>query len=625
MRTVTQLEGARQVLVDRGADPSDLDTDADHGGRRRRSRHAAAPRRVAGDRGRADRRDPPQRRRPHPALALGLRHPPGGAAALRRRRRAGALPPGGEPAGPLPVHGRRLPDQARRRGPHPHVRRRGRPGRTNRRFHLLAAGQPATRLSTAFDSVTLYGFDPDERPDIYGKVGNSGVSIATLDDMEVLYDGFDLFDPSTSVSMTINGPAPAILAMFLDARPSTQHPELRPAEVRCCQRCAARCRPTSSRRTRARTPASSRPSSRSRMMADIQEWFVGPRGAQLLQRVDLRLPHRRSRREPHQPAGLHAGQRVHLRRGLPGPGHGDRRLRPQPQLLLLQRDGPRVHRARPRGPTHLGHRHARPLRRRRRGPSGSSTTCRRRADRCTPRRWRSTTSAPRCRRSARSTTTPTRCTPTPTTRPSPPRPTSRCAGPWPSSWSSTASGAWPMNDNPLQGSFIIEELTDLVEEAVLAELDRISERGGVLGAMETGYQRGRIQDESMRYEQRKHDGSLPIVGVNTFLDPAGRGRHPAARSSCAAPTTPRSRTSSPACGTSRPATPPSARRRSTRSSRPPSTAATRSRRSMDAVRTARLGEITDAPLRGRGPVPPQRLSRPGHPVPPPSATDLCCC
>ena len=88
--------------------------------------------------------------------------------------------------------------------------------RTNRRFHLLAAGQPATRLSTAFDSVTLYGFDPDERPDIYGKVGNSGVSISTLEDMKALYDGFDLCDPSTSVSMTINGPAPTILAMFLN-------------------------------------------------------------------------------------------------------------------------------------------------------------------------------------------------------------------------------------------------------------------------------------------------------------------------------------------------------------------------------------------------------------------------
>src|SRR5205085_47732 len=88
--------------------------------------------------------------------------------------------------------------------------------RTNRRFHLLSAGQPATRLSTAFDSVTLYGRDPDPRPDVYGKVGTSGVSIATLDDMRVLYGGFDLCSPTTSVSMTINGPAPTILAMFLN-------------------------------------------------------------------------------------------------------------------------------------------------------------------------------------------------------------------------------------------------------------------------------------------------------------------------------------------------------------------------------------------------------------------------
>src|SRR5262249_9689723 len=92
----------------------------------------------------------------------------------------------------------------------------GDPFRTNRRFHLLSKDTPAVRLSTAFDSVTLYGFDPDPRPDIYGKVGNSGVSIATLDDMKALYDGFDLCAPSTSVSMTINGPAPTILAMFFN-------------------------------------------------------------------------------------------------------------------------------------------------------------------------------------------------------------------------------------------------------------------------------------------------------------------------------------------------------------------------------------------------------------------------
>ena len=150
------------------------------------------------------------------------------------------------------------------------------PFRTNRRFKLLSEGMPAKRLSTAFDSVTLYGNDPDRRPDIYGKVGNSGVSIATLDDMKVLYDGFDLCSPATSVSMTINGPAPSILAMFmntaidqqLDSLPhattAASRPTTEAAEDPRMARwptCAARCRPTSSRRTRGRTPASSRPSS----------------------------------------------------------------------------------------------------------------------------------------------------------------------------------------------------------------------------------------------------------------------------------------------------------------------------------------------------------------------------
>ena len=148
--------------------------------------------------------------------------------------------------------------------------------RTNRRFKYLSADSDAKRLSTAFDSVTLYGRDPDTRPDVYGKVGTSGVSIATLDDMKVLYDGFDLTSPTTSVSMTINGPAPTILAYFLNTaidqqvdqvpRPSTGREPDEATSTRSSPRsrwptCAARCRPTSSRRTRARTPASSPPSS----------------------------------------------------------------------------------------------------------------------------------------------------------------------------------------------------------------------------------------------------------------------------------------------------------------------------------------------------------------------------
>ncbi len=188
----------------------------------------------------------------------------------------------------------------------------GMPERTNRRFHYLAAGQSSVRLSTAFDSVTLYGENPAERPDIWGKVGNSGVSIATVDDAKRLYSGFDLCAPSTSVSMTINGPAPIILAFFMNAAIDQQvekHlratggwdaverslPADRPAyrgvlpetsdglglgllgvagnevvdretyeriKAETLRRCGGRCRPTSSRRTRPRTPASSRPSSR---------------------------------------------------------------------------------------------------------------------------------------------------------------------------------------------------------------------------------------------------------------------------------------------------------------------------------------------------------------------------
>ena len=147
----------------------------------------------------------------------------------------------------------------------------GGPARTNRRFHLLADGQPATRLSTAFDSVTLYGADPDERPDIYGKVGTSGVSIATLDDMKVLYDGFDLIDPSTSVSMTINGPAPAILAMFLNTA-IDQHPELDQGEI--LQRVRGTVQADILKEDQGQNTCILSTDFALRMMADIQEWFI---------------------------------------------------------------------------------------------------------------------------------------------------------------------------------------------------------------------------------------------------------------------------------------------------------------------------------------------------------------
>ena len=195
--------------------------------------------------------------------------------------------------------------------------------RTNGRFHLVAEGQPATRLSTAFDSVTLYGFDPDERPDIYGKVGNAGVSIATLDDMKVLYSGFDLCDPTTSVSMTINGPAPTILAMFLNTAIDQRVDRVRRrARARARRRRGGR-DPRVGARQRARHRAGRHPQGRPgpehlhllhRVLARDDGRHPGvvrrATGAQLLLGVDLRLSHRRSGREPDLAARVHARQRA---------------------------------------------------------------------------------------------------------------------------------------------------------------------------------------------------------------------------------------------------------------------------------------------------------------------------
>ena len=250
--------------------------------------------------------------------------------------------------------------------------------RTNRRFHLLAEGQPATRLSTAFDSVTLYGFDPDERPDIYGKVGNSGVSIATLDDMKVLYAGFDLCDPTTSVSMTINGPAPTILAMFLntaidqrvDAFADEHGREPDDAE-------AAEIRAWVLANVRGTVQADILKEDQGQntcifstefslgMMADIQEWFVEQRVRNFYS-VSISGYHiAEAGANPITQLAFTLANGLHLRRGVPRPRHERRRLRAQPLLLLLQRHGPRVHRDRPGRPAHLGRRHARALRRRR--------------------------------------------------------------------------------------------------------------------------------------------------------------------------------------------------------------------------------------------------------------------
>ena len=403
--------------------------------------------------------------------------------------------------------------------------------RTNRRFHLLSAGQPATRLSTAFDSVTLYGFDPDERPDIYGKVGNSGVSIATLDDMKVLYDGFDLCDPSTSVSMTINGPAPTILAMFfntaIDQRLAAFEAEHgRPpdddeaAEIRALVLANVRGTVQADilKEDQGQNTCIFSTEFALRMMADIQEWFVAHRvrnfysvsisgyhiaeaGANPVSQLAFTLANAFTYVEAYLARGMHIDEfapnlSFFFSNGM------------DPEYAVLGRVARRIWAIALRD-LYGGDERSQKLKYHVQ-TSGRSLHAQEMAfndirttlqaliavyDNCNSLHTNAYDEA---------VTTPTA------------ESVRRAVA-----IQQIINQEWGLakNQNPNQGSFIIEQLTDLVEEAVLAEFDRLAERGGVLGAMETGYQRGRIQDESMLYEQRKHDGSLPLVGVNTFLAP----------------------------------------------------------------------------------------------------------
>ncbi|MDP1818683.1 MAG: methylmalonyl-CoA mutase family protein [Acidimicrobiales bacterium] len=407
----------------------------------------------------------------------------------------------------------------------------GDPFRTNRRFHLLAEGQPATRLSTAFDSVTLYGFDPDERPDIYGKVGNAGVSIATLDDMEVLYSGFDLCDPSTSVSMTINGPAPTILAMFLNTAVDQQLDRFAEREGRSPTDAeAADLRATTLRTVRGTVQADILKEDQGqntcilstdfalRMMTDVQAWFVDHQvssfysvsisgyhiaeaGANPVTQLAFTLANGFTYVEAYLAAGMQIDEfapnlSFFFSNGM------------DPEYSVLGRVARRIWAIALRdryGADERGQRLKYHVQ-----TSGRSLH----AQEMAFNDIRTTLQAliaiyDNC--NSLHTNAYDEAVTTPTTE------SVRRA----LAIQMIINREWgvTMNENPNQGSYLIEELTDLVEEAVLQELERISERGGVLGAMETGYQRGRIQDESMRYEHRKHDGSLPLVGVNTFLDP----------------------------------------------------------------------------------------------------------
>ncbi|WP_416981168.1 fused isobutyryl-CoA mutase/GTPase IcmF [Streptomyces sp. T028] len=407
----------------------------------------------------------------------------------------------------------------------------GDPFRTNRRFKLLSEGQPATRLSTAFDSVTLYGRDPDERPDIYGKVGTSGVSVATLDDMKALYDGFDLVAPTTSVSMTINGPAPTILAFFLNTAIDQQAEAFRTAEGRepntqeaaeLSARALANVRGTVQadilKEDQGQNTCLFSTEFSLRMMADIQEWFIERKvrnfysvsisgyhiaeaGANPISQLAFTLANGFTYVEAYLARGMHIDDfapnlSFFFSNGM------------DPEYSVLGRVARRIwavamkekYGANERSQKLKYHvqTSGRSLHAQEMDFNDIRTTLQALIaiyDNCNSLHTNAYDEA---------VTTPTEDS------------VRRALA-----IQLIINREWglAMNENPLQGSFVIDELTDLVEEAVLKEFERINERGGVLGAMETGYQRGRIQDESMLYEQRKHDGSLPLIGVNTFRNP----------------------------------------------------------------------------------------------------------
>ena len=402
--------------------------------------------------------------------------------------------------------------------------------RTNKRFKQLSEHSEAKRLSTAFDSVTLYGFDPDSQPDIYGKVGNSGVSIATLDDMKALYDGFDLCDPSTSVSMTINGPAPTILAMFLNAAIAQQTQKFvdangqDPSEEQLADIKAATLRQVRGtvqadilKEDQGQNTCIFSTEFSLKVMGDIQAYFtqhgvrnfysisisgyhIAEAGANPISQLAFTLANGFTFVEAYLARGMQVDDFAHNLSFFFSNGM-------DPEYTVLGRVARRIWSVAMRFRYGANERSqklkyhiqtsGRSLHAQEMSFNDIRTTLQALIaiyDNCNSLHTNAYDEA---------ITTPT-------------EESVRRA----MAIQLIINKEWGLavNENSNQGSFIIDELTDLVEEAVLKEFERISERGGVLGAMETGYQRGKIQDESMLYEHRKHDGSLPIVGVNTFLN-----------------------------------------------------------------------------------------------------------
>ncbi len=409
----------------------------------------------------------------------------------------------------------------------------GDPFRTNRRFKMLSEGMPAKRLSTAFDSVTLYGNDPDLRPDIYGKVGNSGVSIATLDDLKVLYSGFDLTAPNTSVSMTINGPAPSILAMFMNTAIDQNLDKFRADNGRePTDDEAQKIREWVLENVRGTVQADILKEDQGqntcifstefslKVMGDIQEWFVhhGMRnfysvsisgyhiaeaGANPLSQLAFTLANGFTYVEAYLARGMHIDDfapnlSFFFSNGM------------DPEYTVIGRVARRIWAVAMRDRYGANERsqklkyHCQ--------TSGRSLH----AQEIAFNDIRTTLQALIAsydNANSLHTNAYDEAITTPTEE------SVRRA----MAIQLVINREWGLakNENPNQGSFIIEELTELVEEAVLREFEAISERGGVLGAMELGYQRGKIQEESLHYEHQKHTGEYPIIGVNTFRNPHG--------------------------------------------------------------------------------------------------------
>jgi len=455
----------------------------------------------------------------------------------------------------------------------------GAPERTNRRFHYLAAGHGAARLSTAFDSTTLYGEDPDTRPDVYGRTGNSGVSIATLDDMKKLYSGFDLCSPSTSVSMTINGPAPMILAMFMNTAVDQQVERYLKAAGKWSEaerQIAALHAENGARgvappryqgvlprdhdgsglallgvsgdqllereqyeRIRAHALQAVRGTVQAdilkedqaqntcifstefalRMMGDVQQYFIDQRvrnfysvsisgyhiaeaGANPISQLAFTLANGFTIAEYYLARGMSIDDfapnlSFFFSNGMDPEyaviGRVARRIWARAMRERYQA-GPRSQMLKYHVQTSGRSLHAREI-----SFNDIRTTLQALYalfDNCNSLHTNAYDEA---------LTTPTE------------ESVRRAVA-----IQLIINRELGLNkiQNPWQGSFAIEYLTDLVEEAVYKEFEALSERGGVLGAMETMYQRGKIQEESLYYETRKHDGSLPIVGVNTFLSGA---------------------------------------------------------------------------------------------------------